>query len=222
MICYETLIMTNKSILRDDIEYAVQCDEHGTIIGPISKIHAHLPGARQVLTHYSTWSMIFHMPSGRYGIQQKSPKKHDNHSAGKWDMGIAGHNCYIRKQDGYRPMSFSETLIKEAHEEIGLTLVMMHSLNAFKQRAQTILRKPIGYIFDQFHYITKVNNEFVGLGFILTPTTNVSFLDNEVIDFKWLTPVQLKKFLRTETNYCDPLPLVFKKAETFRKRYLKP
>ncbi len=30
---------------------------------------------------------------------------------------------------------------------------------------------------------------------------------------------ELQHFLDTETNYCSPLPLVFEKAEKFRKEY---
>ncbi len=77
-----------ESILRDDIEYVVHCDEKGKIIGPLSKIHAHLPGPRQALTHYSTWSMIFHPKSGKYGIQRKNPKKQDKFGAGRYDTGV--------------------------------------------------------------------------------------------------------------------------------------
>src|SRR3989344_6072375 len=105
----------NEPLLRDDIEYVIHCDEKGKIIGPLSKLHAHLPGPRQVLTHYSTWAMVFHPKSGRYGIQLKNPKKHDPFGAGKWDMGIAGHNCYVktRERENYRSMGFAETLTKE-------------------------------------------------------------------------------------------------------------
>lgn len=47
------------TLLRDDIEYLIHCDDHGDIIGPISKAHAHLPGVRETLTHYSTWGMVY-------------------------------------------------------------------------------------------------------------------------------------------------------------------
>ncbi|MBS3117320.1 hypothetical protein J4430_00355 [Candidatus Woesearchaeota archaeon] len=111
-----------ESVLRGDIEYIIHCDEKGRIIGPISKTHAHLSGVRETLTHYSTWSMIFNPESGKYGIQLKNQKKHDKFGAGKWDMGAAGHNCYIRNKKGYKPMGFKETLIKEVDEEIGINL----------------------------------------------------------------------------------------------------
>src|SRR3989344_5187351 len=119
------------SILRDDLEYAVHCDEKGMIIGPISKVHAHLPGPRQALTHYSTWGMVFHPKSGKYGIQFKNPKKHDSFGAGKWDTSVGGHNCYAKYNGVYRPMDFKETLIKEADEEIGLQIKVVDSLKEF-------------------------------------------------------------------------------------------
>ena len=209
-----------ESILRDDIEYIVHCDKEGKIIGPISKIHAHSPGIRQAQTHYSTWSMIFHAESGKYGIQLKNPKKLDEFGAGKWDMGAAGHNCYIKDKNGYRPMDFKETLIKEVDEEIGLDIDVIDSVNEFVKKSKTKIKKPIAIIFEKFHYKTERNNEFVGLAFILTPTIKVEFKDEEVIDFKWLTPEELTKHLKKENNYCDPLPLVFEKAEKFRKKYL--
>ncbi len=207
-----------ESILRNDIEYLIHCDENGKIIGPISKIHAHLPGARPVLTHYSTWPMIFHPESGKYGIQLKNPKKYDKFSAGKWDMGVAGHNCYIKEGGGYRPMSFKETLIKEADEEIGIDIDVIDSVDEFAKLAKTKIKKPIAIIFEKFHYKTERNNEFVGLAFILTPTKDLDFKDEEVVDFKWLAPEELERYLKEESNYCAPLPVVFEKAEKFRKR----
>ena len=59
-------------LLRKDIEYSVHCDEKGKVIGPISKVHAHMHGVRETLTHYSMWSMIFNPLIGKYGIQQKN------------------------------------------------------------------------------------------------------------------------------------------------------
>ncbi|HLD72873.1 MAG TPA: NUDIX domain-containing protein [Candidatus Nanoarchaeia archaeon] len=209
-----------KLILGKDIEYIVHCDKSGNIIGPISKNQAHLPGIRPFLTHYSTWSMIFHAGSGKYGIQLKNPKKLDEFGAGKWDMGAAGHNCYIKDKNGYRPMDFKETLIKEVDEEIGLKIKVIDPINEFVKLSKTKIQRPIAIIIEKFHYKTERNNEFVGLGFILTPTTKVKFKDNEVVAFKWLTPKELTVHLKKENNYCDPLPLVFKKAENFRKRYL--
>lgn len=209
-----------ESMLRDDTEYIIHCDEEGKIIGPISTIHAHLPGVRSTLTHYSTWSMIFHAESGKYGIQLKNPKKHDEFGSGKWDMGAAGHNCYIKDKDGYRPMDFKETLIKEVDEEIGFDIDVIDSIDKFVKLSKTKIKKPIAIIFEKFHCKTERNNEFVGLAFILTPTTNVNFKDDEVVDFKWLTSKEIKKYLKEESDYCEPLPLVFEKAEKFRKKFL--
>ncbi len=209
-----------KPLLRDDVEYVIHCDGKGNIIGPISKKHAHLSGPRQVLTHYSTWSMVFHPKSRKYGIQLKNPKKLDEFGAGKWDMGVAGHNCYVKEKAGYKPMDFKETLIKEANEEIGLDLKVIDSITEFVKLSKKPLPQPLAIIFERFHYKTERNNEFVGLAFILTPTTTVEFKDDEVIQFKWLLPEELAKYIKKENNYCDPLPLVFEKAERFRKKYL--
>ena len=135
-------------------------------------------------------------------------------------MGIAGHNCYVQEQGSYSPMGFPETLVKEADEEIGLSITVIGSVDEFVKLSKTKIKKPIAAIFEKFHYKTERNNEFVGLVFILTPTTKVEFKDNEVVAFKWLSPSELGRFLKEERNYCDPLPLVFKKAEKFRKKYL--
>lgn len=206
-----------KEILRDDIEYAIHCDPEGVIIGPISKTHAHMEGVRQALTHYSTWSMIYHPGSGKYGIQLKNPQKHDKYGGGRWDMGVAGHNCYIKEKGSYRPLDFDENLKKEAKEEIGIDMEMLRSQEEFIRRMKSTTDKPLGCIFDRFHYKTKINNEWVGLGFIIVPYTDVVFEDDEVIDFRWLSPSELKGFLQANENYCEPLPLVLEKAEKFRK-----
>ena len=207
-------------LLREDIEYVVHCDSKGNIIGPLSKCHAHMSGVRETLTHYSTWSMIFHLESGKYGIQLKNPKKHDEHNAGKWDMGVAGHNCYVKEQAVFRLLDFEENLIKEAKEEIGIELEMFRSKKDFINAANNNFKKPFGFIFEKFHYKTEINNEWVGLGLIVVSSFEVKFEDEEVIDFKWLTSEELKEFIKTNNNYCSPLPLVFEKAEKFIKENL--
>ena len=209
-----------ESIPNDNEEFIIECDKDGNIIGPIPKIYAHTPGVRQNKTHYSTWSMIFYAESGKYGIQLKNPKKHDEFGAGKWDMGAAGHNCYLKENGSYRPMDFKETLIKEVDEEIGLDIDVINSVDEFVELSKTKIKKPIAIIFEKFHYKTERNNEFVGLAFVLTPTPNTDFKDDEVIDFKWLTPEEIKKYLSENDDYCEPLPLVFEKAEKFREKYL--
>ena len=198
----------------------IECDEYGKIIGPIEKEYAHSEGQRQQLTHYATWSMVF-ITSGKYGIQLKNKEKHDQQSAGKWDMGVAGHNCYIIKNGVLKALSFKETLIKEAEEEIGLSLTVVDSLGKFLQLARSELKNPIAFFFDTFHFKEGINNEFVSLAFILTPITKLQFKDKEVVDFQWLSPHQLSLFLRRNDNYCSPLPMVFNKAEAFRKQYLQ-
>lgn len=77
-------------LLRDDIEYIVHCEKDGTVIGPLSKKHAHTEAVRKQLTHYSTWSMVYNPATKQYGVQLKNPEKHDKYSGGKWDMGAAG------------------------------------------------------------------------------------------------------------------------------------
>lgn len=207
--------------LRDDIEYSVQCEVDGKVIGPISKTYAHQEDVRGEICHYSTWSMMFNILTGKYGIQLKNPKKHDKHGAGKWDMGVAGHNQYVKYGGGYRYLGFSESLVKEAKEEIGIDIVMHDNQGDFLRDISKTNERPVGYIFEKFHYKTKINNEYVGLGFIITTSEKVNFTDDEVIDFKWLTPEELKEFIKDNKNYCDPLPLVFEKAEKFRGKHIK-
>lgn len=206
-------------ILRDDIEYIIHAEPDGTIIGPISKTHAHMDGARSVLTHHSTWSMVYHRASGRYGLQLKNPAKHDKHGAGKWDMGVAGHNCYVKENGMYRPLGFDETLVKEAGEEIGIRIAMSHTLEDFMRHIRNAPDNARGFIFERFHYRTETDNEWVGLGFIVVPDTDVRFRDQEVLEFRWLSPDELKTYLKTHDDYCAPLPLVFEKAEAFRKEH---
>lgn len=210
----------NSGILRNDIEYVVHCESDGAVIGPLSIMHAHLKGPRSVLTHYSTWSMIYHPFTGTYGIQQKSPKIRDKLTQGKWDMGVAGHNCYVRRGNTFDFLDFEDNLAKESEEEIGIKIKMFESLGEFKIAARNLGDQSIAHIFETFHYQTSHDNEWVGLGFIITPSTEVYFKDGEVTDFRWLTPTDLGEFLKNNNNYCDPLPMVFEKAENFRKEHL--
>jgi len=206
-----------QNILRDDIEYIIHSDFEGNIIGPISKDHAHMGLVRVVLTHYSTWSMIYNQKTWKYGIQLKNPKKHDKYGAWKWDMGFAGHNCYIKDEGIFRPLWFNENLVKEAKEEIWIDIEMCNSKGDFKKNIENNLDKSTGFIFEEFHYKTDVNNEWVWLWFIVVSSELVKFEDWEVVDFKWLLPEELNSFLENNDNYCSPLPLVFEKAEKFRK-----
>ncbi|MFA5954866.1 MAG: NUDIX domain-containing protein [Patescibacteria group bacterium] len=202
-----------QNILRDDIEYIVHTEPDGTVIGPISKVHAHYPGVRSTLTHYSTWSMIFHPESGTYGIQLKNPKKGDALTDGKWDMGVAGYNCYIKDGSAWRYTNFEETLVKEAGEEIGLQLTVFDSLEEF---LKNIGHTNAAYFFDRFLWRTNQDNEYVGLAFVTVVEQKTIFVDDEVVDFKWMLPEELKEFLQTGTNYCAALSVIFEKAEQFR------
>lgn len=209
-----------EDILRDDIEYIIHSDSSGKIIGPISKVHAHLESVRAELTHYSTWAMIYHLPTGKYGLQQKNPKKHDKYGAGKWDMGVAGHNCYYKKNKIFKPLDFDENLIKEAKEEIGVDVKINKTKKEFLKNIKNKLDFPQAFIFENFHYKSKTDNEWVGMGIIVTNSLGVKFEDDEVIDFKWLLPEEFEKYLQINNDYCSVLPTVFKKTEKFRKETL--
>ncbi|MFC1682203.1 NUDIX domain-containing protein [Nanoarchaeota archaeon] len=208
-----------KNILREDIEYAIHCEKDGIIIGPLSKTHAHLQGVRPTLTHYSTWAMIYNPSLKKYGLQLKTPKKHDNFKTPKWDMGVAGHNYYKKEGNIFRPVLFEENLVKETDEEIGLKLEPFTKLKDFLGVARN-LTGTIGFIFETFLYQNEINSEWVGAGFILTNETKLEFKDNEVIKFRWLTPEELEDYLKKENNYYAALPVIFEKAEKFRKKYL--
>lgn len=201
------------SCLRNDIEYIIHCESDGTIIGPLAKGYAHMPGVRETLTHYSTWSMIFHPKSGTYGIQQKNPAKHDMLTGGKWDMGAAGHNVYECIENNLQPLLFDGNLQKEVSEEIGMEVTIVERI----QELTFLQDHALGIIFEEFHYKTDYNNEWVGLGFITTPTKETNFADGEVINFKWLTPEELSEFLSTDDNHCHALEVAFEKAEPIRK-----
>ena len=205
-------------LLRDDIEYVVHCDDRGTIIGPLSKVHAHMPNVRQALTHYSTWGMVWHPLCQQYGIQLKRVKAHETYVQPRWDIGVAGHNCYVEAEGGYAPLSFAETLVKEADEEIGLTVSMCDTRESFVERAAHPLGT-IGYIFDRFHYHTESHNEWIGVGLIITVQEDLTFRDGEVLDFAWYTPEDLRTFF-AEGEYYGALPIAFERAEAFRLQYL--
>jgi isopentenyldiphosphate isomerase len=203
------------SILRDDIEYAIHSDRSGNIIGPISKAHAHLDGARPALTHYSTWAMIYNPKLKKYGLQLKRPKAHDKFSKPKRDMGVAGHNCYFKEDGIYRPLLFGENLAKETDEEIGLKVKMCEDADEFMEKAKN-LDGTIGFIFEEFLFENEINSEWVGAGLILTTESELEFKDDEVIEFKWLSLDELDEFLKDEDSYYGALPIIYEKAEKFR------
>jgi len=206
--------------LKDNVEYIIQCKPDGTIIGPIDKEYAHTREIRPKLTHYSTWAMIYNPVLKKYGLQLKKIKKHDNFKTPKWDMGVAGHNCYEKKKEKYEPLLFEENLVKETDEEIGLELKMFHSLNKFLEESKN-LKNTIGYIFEKFHFTNSINSEWVGGGFILTTQTELKFKDKEVLEFRWMTPFELREYLKNEDNYYSALPIIFEKAEKFRLKHFK-
>jgi len=206
----------NSNILRDDIEYIIHCDEKGNIIGPISKNHAHIPEVRKTLVHYSTWSMVYNTKLNKYGLQLKSPKKDDKNTAGKWDMGVAGHNCYELKNGAYLPNSFEDNLVKETYEEIGIKLDICDSLDDFKGRFN--LSGSHGYIFESFLYKTDLDKEYVGLALICTDEKELKFNDGEVVEFRWFDEKELEEFIIKEyEKCCVVLPLVFDKTKEFMR-----
>jgi len=209
----------NQNILKEDIEYAIHCDKFGNILGPISKAHAHLEGVRPALTHYSTWAMVYNPKLKKYGLQLKRPKKHDKFDKPKWDMGVAGHNCYFKKDNTYKPLLFEENLIKEADEEIGINLKISKDLNEFLEVSKN-LNETVGFIFEEFLFENEMNSEWVGAGLILTTETNLEFKDDEVMEFKWLSVEDLNEFLKDKENYYSALPIIYEKVERFRLKYL--
>lgn len=206
-----------QKLLREDLEYIVHCDEEGNVIWPISKNHAHLKWVRETLCHYSTWSMVFNPVLWKYWIQLKNPNKQDKLTSWKWDMWVAWHNCYVEIENVYRYLDFEENLIKEAEEEIWLKLKMYDSLEEFTKNYKNLKSWSIWYIFEKFLYKTDLTKEYIWLWFIVTCETELTFTDNEVVDFKWLTFEELNDFIKSNSNICEPLSLAFEKAEKFRK-----
>lgn len=202
-------------MLRKDIEYIVHCEKDGSIIWPISKVHAHFPWARKSLTHFSTWSMVYNPSIQKYGLQLKNSKKHDSSTWWKRDMWVAWHNCYVQKWGLRTYMDFSENLKKEAEEEIWIQLVMHENIDRFKESIPSFLGS-IWYIFTEFLFENEINNEYVWLWLILTDRNKFDYIDWEVVDFKWLSSSELEDFLVNESEKCcSALPIAFEKAKIF-------
>ncbi len=195
-----------KNILRNDIEYIIHSDEKGNIIWPISKNHAHIKWVRENLTHYSTWSMIYNPKIWKYGIQLKNPKMHDKYTWWKWDMWVAWHNCYIKENWEFKPLNFEENLVKEAKEEIWINIEICKTKQEFLKFIKGKPEKTLWFIFEEFLFKTKRNNEWVGLAFVIVPDIKVKFEDGEVIDFKRLSPDKIESFIETTDNYFSGFP----------------
>ncbi len=202
-------------MLRTDIEYAVHCETDWTVIGPISKTHAHLSWARETLTHYSTRSMLYNPQLQKRWLQLKNEQKWS-----KRDMWVAWHNCYVQDGDSWRVVWFQENLAKEAKEEIWMDLTMYETLEDFLVAMKESKTNSFWYIFDSFHYQTETNNEYVWLGLIVTNEESFDYPDGEVVDFQWLSSDELQDFLNADNRYCCPLPMVFKKAQVFIETHL--
>ncbi len=206
--------------MREELEYIIHCDEQWKVIWPISKSHAHLKWVRETICHYSTRSMVYNPVSKKYGIQLKNPKKHDSSTWWRWDMWVAWHNCYVKEGDKYRYLDFEENLQKEAEEEIGIHVNMFEKLEKFANECKSMKSWSVWYIFDKFLYDTWFNKERVWLWFIATCENDLEFTDNEVIDFNRFSSNELLEFMNWDNKICDPLKLVYEKAEKFRKEKL--
>lgn len=200
--------------LRGDIEYIVHSDRQGKIVGPISKSHAHRDGVRKALTHYSTWAMVYNPRLKKYGLQLKKIKEHDKFSVPKWDMGVAGHNCYVEENGVFRPLLFGDNLVKETDEEIGLSVKVYEKLEDFIA-ASNVFDKTIGFIFEEFLFENDISSEWVGAGLILTIEDELEFKDEEVLEFRWLSKEELLEFLKDEGKYYSALPVIYEKTSRF-------
>lgn len=211
-----------KSLLQEDIEYIVHCDEKGWVIWPISKVHAHLPWVKETLCHYVTRSMVYNPILQQYWIQLKNPKKNDSSQWWIRDMGVAWHNCYIRENNQYKYLTFDENLQKEAEEEIWIQVTMEKETTIFKNKYNSLSLSlklwSIWHIFEIFLYDTAHTKEWVWLWFIATSETELQFNDGEVIDFKWYSPKELEIFIKNHPDQYSPaLKIAYEKSEIFRK-----
>jgi len=181
-------------LLKDDIEYLIHCDEKGNTISPISRKHAHLPEIRKKLCHKAIVVMVYCKQTNKWCIQKKFSKA-INKSI--WDPSVGGHCTYEKKNNSYEELSYEKTLLKEAYEELGLKISINESLES-----------NTGFIIKTHHYKNSYNNEFLGLGIIVTGDEEITPIDSEVLNFKWLTTKELENFIRTE-NISDTLKTFF-------------
>lgn len=202
-------------ILRDDIEYIIHCEQDWTIIWPISKLHAHLPWVREILTHRCTRSMVYNYKLQKYWLQYKKAKVYDE---AQRDMWVAWHNCYIRENNTRRMTDFPETLQKEAKEEVGLDLNLCYDLESFLSIAKTIQIGSVWYVFEQVLIKNQKNSERIGMSLIVTDEENLHFLDWEVIWFEWYTIEELHAKMPTLQKSLS-LEYAFDHVEKFRKEY---
>jgi len=176
-------------LLNENIEYLIHCDEEGNNIGPISREHAHIPTVRKELCHKVVSAMVYCKNTNKWCIQQKFSKAIKKKI---WDISVGGHCTYEKKGNDYEALDFNETLIKESYEELGLSITINKNL---ENNSNT------GHIFRTCLYKNSYNNEFLGLGLIITGDEKITPIDGEVLSFKWLTLDELKKFMDEE--FCS-------------------
>ncbi len=150
-------------------EFIINCDEDGTLIGPLDRKIAHRKDIAPLLCHKVVWAMLYCKNTKRWCLQKKLSK---SINVEIWDTSIGGHCCYA---ENFKYMTPEENMRKEAYEELGL------------KDYELIL-------VDKQNVKTSYSNEFVYFYLLITENENVVYTDGEVLEHKWIKDNEFEKF----------------------------
>jgi len=152
-------------------EFLIQCEEDGTVIGPIDRKTAHRKDIAPLLCHAVVWVMVYCKTTKRWCIQKKLSK---SIQVEIWDTSVGGHCCY---GENFTYLSPDENLHKEAEEELGLT-------------------KFTKILAGSENIKTSFCNEFVYFYLLITDTESVKYTDGEVLEHKWILDNEFEDFCK--------------------------
>jgi isopentenyldiphosphate isomerase len=168
-------------------EFIVQCEEDGTVIGPIDRKTAHSTGIKHIICHQVVIGMVYCKTSKRWCLQKKLSK---SINVEIWDTSIGGHCCYL---DGFKLLSPEKNMRKEAEEELGLT-----KYNLIPVDGELIK--------------TEYSNEYMFFYVIQVDDENVTHPDGEVLAHLWIDDKDIENFFSTN-RISHVLKLAYKKCK---------
>jgi isopentenyldiphosphate isomerase len=122
---------------------------------------------------------------GRILIQRRSPTKENYPDL--WDISVAGHISA-----GEAPV---EAAIREAQEELGVTLIADECCHIFDLSEQVALNNG-SYIDNEYHHVFLVKKD--------VDVKDLKFNDGEVVEAKFVALRELQLRLRTEPSAFVP------------------
>lgn len=176
-------------------EFIVQCEEDGTVIGPIDRKTAHKDGIRNIVCHQVVIGMVYCTTTKKWCLQKKFSKTIKQEI---WDTSVGGHCCYSA---GFKLLSPVENMIKEAAEELGLGVVIndkIHEYNLVFVGGELV--KP------------EYSNEFMFFYVLEVADEHIEHPDGEVLEHQWVEEKDMELFFKSH-KISHVLELAYSKVK---------